>query len=216
MIDFVVWPESSEYQDGFDITETDLNILTQEPFGVHTVEIIGELGAYCDDDQMLDINSEWQITVEYESDISTQTTTLPFANAGSDQSVEPGDLVTLDGSASFDSDGDIVSYLWEQSSGIDVTLSTDVEAVVTFTFPEVTETTELVFELSVTDDGGNISSDEVIITAYILNQLTISERRLHTSATQFSSGACARAASPRPSARARARPQRSAGRPPAH
>ena len=70
MIDFVVWPESSEYQDGFDITETDLNILTQEPFGVHTVEITGELGAYCDDDEMLDIYSEWQVTVEYESDIT--------------------------------------------------------------------------------------------------------------------------------------------------
>jgi len=69
-IDFVVWPESSQYQDGFDITATDFNVLTQEPFGEYDVEITGELGAYCDDDQMLDINSEWQVTVEYESNIS--------------------------------------------------------------------------------------------------------------------------------------------------
>ena len=34
-IDFVVWPESSEYQDGFDITQTDLNVLTQPPFGIY-------------------------------------------------------------------------------------------------------------------------------------------------------------------------------------
>ena len=68
-IDFVVWPESSSYQDGFDITATDLNVLTQEPFGVYEVQITGELGAYCDDDEQLDISSEWQITVEYESDI---------------------------------------------------------------------------------------------------------------------------------------------------
>ena len=27
-MDFVVWPESSSYQDGFDITATDLNVLT--------------------------------------------------------------------------------------------------------------------------------------------------------------------------------------------
>ena len=69
MIDFVVWPTSSEYQDGFDITQTDLNVLTQAPFGIYEIEITGELGAYCDDDQLLDINSEWQVTVEYESDI---------------------------------------------------------------------------------------------------------------------------------------------------
>ena len=68
-IDFVVWPCSSEYQDGFDITGTDLNILTQQPFGEYEVQITGELGAYCDDDEQLDIASEWQITVEYESDI---------------------------------------------------------------------------------------------------------------------------------------------------
>ena len=68
-LDFVVWPESSSYQDGFDITLTDLNVLTESPFGRYQVTITGELGAYCDDDELLDINSEWQITVEYESDI---------------------------------------------------------------------------------------------------------------------------------------------------
>ena len=72
-MDFVVWPESSEYQDGFDITQTDLNVLTQTPFGVHEVTITGELGAYCDDDQLLDINSEWQVTVEYESGLGRTT-----------------------------------------------------------------------------------------------------------------------------------------------
>ncbi|MDB4859852.1 dockerin type I repeat-containing protein, partial [Candidatus Marinimicrobia bacterium] len=69
LVDFVVWPTSSEYQNGFDITSTDLNVLTQQPFGVYEVQITGELGAYCDDDEQLDISSEWQITVEYESDI---------------------------------------------------------------------------------------------------------------------------------------------------
>ena len=68
-MDFVIWPESSEYQDGFDITTTDLNVLTQEPFGLYEVQVAGELGVYCDDDQQLDISSEWQLTVEYENDI---------------------------------------------------------------------------------------------------------------------------------------------------
>ena len=66
-IDFVVWPESSQYQDGFDITEhLTLGDLTQDPFSRFEVQITGELGAYCDDDELLDINSEWQITVEYD------------------------------------------------------------------------------------------------------------------------------------------------------
>ena len=68
-VDFVVWPSSSAYQDGFDITLSELNVLTQPPFGTYQVKITGEVGAYCDDDLLLDIYSEWQITVEYEPDI---------------------------------------------------------------------------------------------------------------------------------------------------
>jgi hypothetical protein len=72
-VDFVVWPTSGAYQDGFDITATALNVLTQTPFGVYEVQITGELGAFCDDDEQLDISSEWQITVEYETDIIVGT-----------------------------------------------------------------------------------------------------------------------------------------------
>ena len=51
-IDFVVWPQSSPYQDGFDITQSSFNILTQPPYGTYEVKITGELGAYCDDDEI--------------------------------------------------------------------------------------------------------------------------------------------------------------------
>jgi len=84
-IDFVVWPTSSEYQDGFDITATDLNVLTQEPFGSYEVEIAGNLGVYCDDDQQLDIETEWQLTVEYESDIT-------IIDDGGESCVSDGDV----------------------------------------------------------------------------------------------------------------------------
>ena len=97
-IDFVVWPESSSYQDGFDITATDLNVLTQEPFGVYEVQITGELGAYCDDDQQLDISSEWQITVEYESDIiidSGEEGCLAGGDANGDGIVNVVDIVQM-------------------------------------------------------------------------------------------------------------------------
>jgi len=68
-VNFVIWPVSSQYQDGFDITQSELSYLTQPPFGIYEVEITGELGAYCDEDLLLDIKIEWQLTVEYESDI---------------------------------------------------------------------------------------------------------------------------------------------------
>ena len=67
-IDFVVWMESSSYQDGFDITQTDFNVLTSN-FGSYEVQVTGELGVFCDDDEELDISTEWQLTVEYETDI---------------------------------------------------------------------------------------------------------------------------------------------------
>ena len=70
-IGFVIWPENSAYQDGFDITLNDsLNVLTQSPYGTYEVIITGELGVYCDDDEQLDIESDWQVTVEDESDIT--------------------------------------------------------------------------------------------------------------------------------------------------
>lgn len=41
-----------------------------------------------------------------------QQQSLPIADAGPDQEVKEGDQVTLTGTNSFDSDGEIVSYTW--------------------------------------------------------------------------------------------------------
>jgi len=70
LIAFVIWPESSEYQDGFDITQSEINYITQAPFGTYEVIVTGVLGAYCDDDELLNIYNEWQLTVEYEENIA--------------------------------------------------------------------------------------------------------------------------------------------------
>ncbi|MCG3116645.1 MAG: PKD domain-containing protein [Candidatus Manganitrophus sp. SA1] len=45
--------------------------------------------------------------------IATRPNTPPTANAGPDQQVTAGALVTLDGSSSFDPDGDLITYHWE-------------------------------------------------------------------------------------------------------
>ncbi|MCF6239395.1 MAG: PKD domain-containing protein, partial [Candidatus Marinimicrobia bacterium] len=101
----------------------------------------------------------------------------PAANAGADQSVISGATVTLDGSASSDADGTIVSYLWEQISGSTVTLTDATTAVAGFVVPDVSVTTSWEFSLTVTDDEGATDTDNVVITVNISASMTILEAR---------------------------------------
>ncbi len=83
----------------------------------------------------------------------------PIALAGPDQIVLPGTNVTLDGSASEDLDGTIVSFSWEQLAGETVDLIGADTAVATFTAPANSGT--LTFALTVEDDEGQTSTDTV-------------------------------------------------------
>ncbi len=88
----------------------------------------------------------------------------PVANAGNDQTVNSGDIVTLDGNGSKDPDGKIVSYSWKQSSGPSVGVNY-VNTPPTFTAPIVSNDTELKFSLIVTDDKGSSSSPAIVTIA---------------------------------------------------
>ncbi|HIP52503.1 MAG TPA: DUF1080 domain-containing protein [Chromatiales bacterium] len=97
----------------------------------------------------------------------TVTNTAPTADAGADQTVDSSDPVTLDGSASTDSDGSITQYTWRQviSAGDPVvTINNANTATATFTAPVVNTQRGLVFELEVTDDGGATDTDQVTVT----------------------------------------------------
>ena len=89
----------------------------------------------------------------------------PNANAGGDQKVEEGEPVTLNGSNSFDPDGDNVSYQWDQIAGPPVTLLPDPTADnPTFTAPFVALTgLSFTFELTVTDTSGLRATDTTIV-----------------------------------------------------
>lgn len=87
----------------------------------------------------------------------------PVANAGADQIVNEGDLVTLLGSGT-DSDGTIASYAWVQTSGPTVSLSNPAVAQPTFTAPQVAVQQVLSFKLTVTDDDGATGEDFVNVT----------------------------------------------------
>lgn len=86
----------------------------------------------------------------------------PLADAGTDQTVDPGTSVNLNGSASSDSDGSIASYAWVQTSGTAVTLTGADTATPSFTAP--TSGATLVFALTVTDNEGASATDSVTVT----------------------------------------------------
>lgn len=100
-----------------------------------------------------------QVTV---SDVAV-TDLPPTANAGSDQVVNEGGAVSLDGSASSDDKG-ILTYAWIQTAGISVSLANGTSQTPSFTAPTVTGLEVLAFELTVTDTIGQTNMDLVQIT----------------------------------------------------
>jgi hypothetical protein len=75
----------------------------------------------------------------------------PVADAGPDQTVSEGTIVTLNGTASADTDGDALSFSWTQIAGPSVTLSNANMSDPVFTAPSVDFQNVLTFELTVSD-----------------------------------------------------------------
>jgi hypothetical protein len=93
----------------------------------------------------------------------------PLANAGPDQSVQSGQMVTLDGSASSDPDGDTLQFNWEITSqpvSSDVVLSDSNVATPSFT-PVVAGT--YIIELTVADESITSQPDSVTISVAAAN-----------------------------------------------
>ena len=97
--------------------------------------------------------------------IGGQTNVPPIAVAGPDQIVEVGTLVTLNGSASSDPDGDDASLVeeWIQTSGPPADLLGSDDSVAFFTPSEVG-----LYEFEITvDDGFDTDSDRVLVDAVV-------------------------------------------------
>ncbi len=93
----------------------------------------------------------------------------PVADAGPDQQVLEGSLVTLNGANSSDSDDGIAAYRWSQTDGPPVTLSDAGSARPTFSAPPAGEQgTSLGFRLTVIDQGNLQRQDACVVN--ILHQ----------------------------------------------
>jgi hypothetical protein len=104
----------------------------------------------------------------------------PVADAGPDQVVvddnlDGGEVVTLDGSASFDSDGAVTAYEWETEDGQIVAS----EAVTQVWLPVGRHTVKLI----VTDDGGARDSDRVVVEVQAGNATPVADAGPDVAAT---------------------------------
>ncbi len=101
--------------------------------------------------------------IEDDSDTAADTNTSPVADAGLDQTGQSGAVIDLDGSSSFDPDGDELSYEWVFSSlpsGSAATILNDFREDPQF-YADVAGTYEV--ELTV-DDGSLFDSDTLTVT----------------------------------------------------
>ena len=98
-------------------------------------------------------------------DITVNDNNVPVADAGADQSVDELTVVTLNGTASTDADGQAITYSWTQTNGTSVTLSNSTAAEPTFTAPLVNSTEVLTFQLIVNDGIEDGAVDTVDVTA---------------------------------------------------
>ncbi|MEF8881385.1 MAG: glucodextranase DOMON-like domain-containing protein [Halapricum sp.] len=118
---------------------------------------------------------EFEVTVTNEDgDSATATTSAtvipqsandaPIADAGEDQTAEPGTVVSLQATNSEDPNGGTLSFQWEQTSGPEVSLGGADSVGPAFQAPEVDEETTLTFQVTVSDGQGKTATDTINVT----------------------------------------------------
>lgn len=139
------------------------DIFDHNEYGAGAVERVALLESVDTFGGTIDIGAHQAVVIKL-SAANQQPNKPPMSVPGVDQIVDEGVQVVLDGSASNDPDGRIVSYRWVQTDGPPVAITNSTSARATFKAPEVTGNAALVFELTVTDDQEAPNSASVTIT----------------------------------------------------
>ncbi len=109
-------------------------------------------------------SEEEKSTDTVEITVSQNANKPPVADAGEDQTVLSGAVVTLDGSASADPEEEALSYTWSQiDEGQPIMIQSPNTASATFTAPAVEEETVFTFQLTVEDSAGLTAQETVIV-----------------------------------------------------
>jgi hypothetical protein len=98
----------------------------------------------------------------------TQVSYRPVALAGLNKTVQEGETVLLDGSASYDLDGNPITFSWRSPAGIHLNDSTLKKP--TFVAPIVTATKNFTFTLVVNDGTSDSDPSTVTITVQHVNK----------------------------------------------
>jgi protocatechuate 3,4-dioxygenase beta subunit len=135
-------PISFQWTEGSMVLGTTAIVNYNFPVGIHpvTLNVTDSEGASAHDEVIITV-------------LANQ---VPVANAGNDKSAYVGDVVSFDGSGSYDPDGTIVSYEWNFGDG-----ETDSGVIVTHEY--ASEGTYIV-NLAVTDNGGLTSFNQATVT----------------------------------------------------
>src|SRR5258708_3216763 len=96
--------------------------------------------------------------------LMANTNQTPIANAGADVIALPEEQVNLDGSKSYDLNGDALTFSWTQIAGPTVILSNPTAAQPSFTAVGVAFPTDLIFGLTVRDGSLTSAPDTVVVT----------------------------------------------------
>jgi len=150
------------------------NIGAQEVLDAHFIlsgevgdyELSGELSSNSFD---VDANGDNNL---FDIEFSVSSNHTPGITLDVLKTVSEGDNVSITASA-YDSDDDELTYLWTQLSGPDVNL-TDADTLnFKFTAPEVTQNTDLVFKLNVSDGEGDVSENITVSVVDVPKPLAV-------------------------------------------
>jgi hypothetical protein len=113
-----------------------------------------------------------------------QVSYRPVAVAGTNISVNEGETVILDGSASYDNDNDPLTYSWTSHGGIQLNDSTLMKPQ--FTAPFVNVNTNYTFTLIVNDGESNSDPSSVTVTVLQVNKPPVANAGPDRSCTEGS------------------------------